>query len=160
MHKKSLILLLLLIGLVAVIPAAAQRRRIAKKPVVIAKVQPKPAAVEPTGAIKTPSGLTYLITEKGSGVQPKAGQTVTVHYTGTFTDGRPFDSSRNRGEPISFRLGVGQVIKGWDEGIGKLHVGDKAIFLIPPSIAYGVNGRGSIPPNTPLIFIVELVDVK
>ena len=160
MHKRSLLLLFLFVGLIAVIPAAAQRRRIARKPPVVVKVRPKAPAVIPTGAIKTETGLTYLITEHGTGVQPKVGQTVTVHYTGTFTDGRPFDSSRNRGEPISFPLGMGRVIKGWDEGIGKLHVGDKAIFIIPPAIGYGVAGRGSIPPNSTLLFIVELVDVK
>lgn len=159
MKKSSYVLLSLALFAVSAAPASAQRRRIARKPV-SAKVQPRPTAPAATGAVKTPSGLTYLITEHGTGVQPKVGQTVSVHYTGTFTDGRPFDSSRTRGEPISFPLGMGRVIKGWDEGIGKLHVGDKAIFLIPSSIAYGVNGRGSIPPNTPLIFIVELVDVK
>ena len=156
MHKISLLLLFLVMGAIAVVPAAAQRSKTAKKPVV-KKPLPK---VDPTGAVKTPSGLTYLITEHGTGVQPKVGQTVSVHYTGTFTDGRPFDSSRNRGQPISFPLGMGRVIKGWDEGIGKLHVGDKAIFVIPPAIAYGVAGKGSIPPNTTLLFVVELVDVK
>lgn len=131
-----------------------------RKPVKVVKIVPKAPAVEPMGAVKTASGLTYLITEHGTGVQPKVGDTVTVHYTGTFTDGRPFDSSRNRGEPITFQLGMGRVIKGWDEGIGKLHVGDKAIFIVPPGIAYGANDRGPIPGNSTLLFIVELVGVK
>ena len=114
-----------------------------------------------TGAVKTASGLTYLITRKGTGVQPKVGQVVVVHYTGTLTDGTKFDSSRDSGKPFEFPLGAGRVIKGWDEGIGKLHVGDQAILVIPPSIGYGSRGAGGvIPPDATLIFIVELVDVK
>ena len=147
--------LLVLVG----VSADAQTRRSkssAKRPV-------KKAAVLPTGAVKTPSGLTYLITQKGTGtVVPKVGQTVSVHYTGTLTNGVKFDSSRDRDEPISFPIGMGKVIKGWDEGIGKLRVGDQAILVIPPSIGYGSRGAGGgvIPPDATLIFIVELVDIK
>ena len=90
----------------------------------------------------------------------KPGQIVSVHYTGTLTDGTKFDSSRDRGQPIEFPLGVGRVIKGWDEGIGKMRVGDQAVFVIPSAIAYGPRGRGPIPPDATLIFIVELVGVK
>jgi peptidylprolyl isomerase len=114
-----------------------------------------------SGAVRTPSGLIYLITRKGTGTQAKAGDTVSVHYTGTLTDGTKFDSSRDRGEPIEFPLGQGRVIKGWDEGIAKMRVGDQAILVIPPSIGYGSRGAGGvIPPDATLIFIVELVDVK
>ena len=126
----------------------------AKRPV--AKKPAPPSA----GAVKTSTGLIYLITHKGTGAQAKSGDTVSVHYTGTLTDGTKFDSSRDRGRPIEFALGAGKVIKGWDEGIAKLHVGDQAIFVIPPEIAYGVKGKGPIPPNATLIFIVELVDTK
>ncbi len=122
----------------------------------------RPAAPRPipTGAIKTASGLTYLITQKGTGVRAKAGDTVTVHYTGTLTNGVKFDSSRDAGKPISFPLGTGRVIKGWDEGIAKLRVGDQAILVIPPTIGYGARGAGGvIPPNATLIFIVELVEL-
>ena len=88
-----------------------------------------------------------------------AGDTVSVHYTGTLTDGTKFDSSRDpdRGEPIQFPLGQGRVIKGWDEGIAMMHVGDQAILVIPPSIGYGPRGQGPIPPDSTLIFVVELV---
>ena len=121
----------------------------------------KVPAPNESGAVKTESGLTYLITHSGTGVQPKTGQTVSVHYTGTLLDGTKFDSSRDRGKPIDFQLGMGRVIKGWDEGIAKLHVGDQAIFVIPSTLGYGDRGAGDvIPPNATLIFIVELVDVK
>jgi peptidylprolyl isomerase len=111
-------------------------------------------------AITTPSGLTYLITKKGTGVRPKKGDTVVIHYTGMLTNGVKFDSSRD-GKPLSFKLGVGQVIKGWDEGIAKLRVGDHAILVIPSNLAYGAKGAGDvIPPDANLIFVVEIVDVK
>ena len=93
-------------------------------------------------------------------VCPK-GATVKVHYTGTFPDGRVFDSSVQRGEPLEFKVGVGQVIRGWDEGIALLKVGDKARFVIPSDLGYGPAGAGGvIPPNATLIFDVELMDVK
>ncbi len=113
-------------------------------------------------ATTTASGLTYIITERGSGEQAMAGKTVTVHYTGMLTSGVKFDSSLDRSEPISFPLGVGKVIKGWDEGIAKLRVGDKAMLIIPPALGYGARGAGNgeIPPNATLIFIVELVGVN
>ena len=118
---------------------------------------PKVAAA----AITTPSGLTYLITKKGMGRQPKEGETVVIHYTGTLTNGVKFDSSRDRSGPFAFKLGVGQVIKGWDEGVAKLRVGDQAILVIPSNLGYGTKGAGEdIPPDSTLIFVVEVVDVK
>lgn len=115
----------------------------------------------PAAAISTPSGLTYLITKKGIGRQPKQGETVVVHYTGMLTNGVKFDSSHDRGEPLEFKLGTGRVIKGWDEGFSKLRVGDHAILVIPSDLAYGSRGAGGvIPPDSKLIFVVELVDVK
>jgi peptidylprolyl isomerase len=123
--------------------------------------QQTPHAVAPNVAVRTASGLTYLITRHGQGRQPVAGETVVVHYTGTLTDGTKFDSSRDRDEPIAFKLGAGRVIKGWDEGIARLHLGDQAIFVIPPQLGYGARGAGGvIPPDATLIFIVELVDAK
>ena len=111
-------------------------------------------------AITTPSGLTYLITKQGTGRQPKTGDTVVIHYTGMLTNGVKFDSSRD-GKPFSFKLGVGQVIKGWDEGVAKLRVGDHAILVIPSKLGYGAKGAGDvIPPDANLIFVVEVVDVK
>ena len=115
----------------------------------------------PAAAITTPSGLTYLITKKGAGRQPKKGETVIVHYTGLLTNGVKFDSSHDRNDPLAFRLGLGQVIKGWDEGFSNLRVGDHAILVIPSDLAYGSKGADDvIPPDSKLIFIVELVDVK
>jgi peptidylprolyl isomerase len=115
----------------------------------------------PSAAITTPSGLTYLITKKGTGPQLKAGDTVVLNYTGTLTDGTKFDSSYDRNEPLEFKLGAGRVIKGYDEGLSKLHVGDHAILVIPGKLAYGPRGIPNvIPPNATLIFIIEVVDVK
>jgi peptidylprolyl isomerase len=109
----------------------------------------------------TASGLKYKLTQKGNGTKAKAGAKVSVHYTGTLTDGKKFDSSRDRNQPFTFTLGQGQVIKGWDEGVALLQVGDKAIFTIPPTLGYGANGAGGvIPPNATLVFEVELIDVK
>jgi peptidylprolyl isomerase len=111
-------------------------------------------------AITTRSGLTYLITKKGTGRRPKTGDTVVIHYTGMLTNGVKFDSSRD-GKPFSFKLGVGQVIKGWDEGVAKLRVGDHAILVIPSKLGYGAKGAGDvIPPDANLIFVVEMVDIK
>ena len=107
------------------------------------------------GAKTTESGLAYFMIKEGVGAQAKAGQTVSVHYTGKLADGTKFDSSHDRNAPIEFPLGEGRVIPGWDEGIALLKVGGKATFIIPPSLAYGERGAGGvIPPNATLIFEV------
>lgn len=112
------------------------------------------------GFDKTESGLRYKIIQKGNGKKPEKGQRVSVHYEGSLPNGQIFDSSYKRKEPITFQLGVGQVIPGWDEGIGLLKVGDKARFVIPSHLAYGSAGAGGvIPPNATLIFDVELMEV-
>ena len=111
--------------------------------------------------MKTTSGLEYIEVEAGTGAQAEAGKTVAVHYTGKFQDGKVFDSSVSRGEPIAFQLGKGKVIKGWDEGIALMKVGGKAQLIIPPDLGYGERGAGGvIPPNATLVFDVELVSVK
>ncbi len=113
------------------------------------------------GFEKTSSGLHYKIIQKGDGVQAEKGKTVSVHYKGALADGTVFDSSYSRKEPISFPLGVGQVIPGWDEGIGLLQVGDKARLVIPSDLGYGASGAGGvIPPNATLVFDVELMEVQ
>lgn len=110
------------------------------------------------GGVTTASGLKYVVVEEGTGATPKPGDLVKVHYTGTLEDGTKFDSSLDRGEPIEFILGRGQVIPGWDEGIGLMKVGGKAKLIIPPDLAYGEQGAGGvIPPNATLNFDVELV---
>jgi FKBP-type peptidyl-prolyl cis-trans isomerase len=92
---------------------------------------------------------------------PQVGQTVTVHYTGTLTNGKKFDSSVDRGEPFQFVIGLGQVIKGWDEGVAKLSKGQKAKLTISPDYGYGTRGAGSvIPPNATLVFEVELLEIE
>jgi len=107
----------------------------------------------------TESGLYYIETTKGQGEKVKAGQKVSVHYTGTFTDGTKFDSSFDRNKPLEFVVGQNQVIKGWDEGLMLMNKGAKAKLIIPAALAYGDRGAGSIPPYTPLVFEVYLVDI-
>jgi len=111
--------------------------------------------------VTTASGLQYVVLNEGTGATPKTGQTVVVHYTGTLEDGTKFDSSRDRGQPFSFKLGVGQVIKGWDEGLSTMKVGDRRQLTIPPELGYGARGAGgTIPPNATLIFDVELLKIS
>ncbi len=111
--------------------------------------------------VTTPSGLKYIDTKVGDGPSPEKGKTVTVHYTGTLKDGTKFDSSVDRGQPFKFVIGVGQVIKGWDEGVMTMKVGGKRTLIIPPELGYGARGAGGvIPPNAELHFDVELLGVN
>lgn len=113
-------------------------------------------------AKSTATGLKYYVIEETEGDMPKKGQTVHVHYTGYLEDGTKFDSSWDRMRPFNFPLGQGRVIKGWDEGIGLLRVGEKARFVIPSNLGYGASGAGGglIPPNATLIFDVELLKIQ
>lgn len=108
----------------------------------------------------TTSGLKYIELQTGTGAQPESRQTVTVHYTGWLTNGQKFDSSFDRGKPLEFPIDMGYVIEGWDEGIMSMRVGGKRRLIIPPDLAYGSEDKRTIPPNSTLIFDVELLGVK
>jgi peptidylprolyl isomerase len=120
-----------------------------------------PSDVDEEDYVTTDTGLKFHDLETGDGASPKTGQRVTAHYTGWLEDGTKFDSSLDRGQPLTFVLGLGQVIAGWDEGIATMKVGGKRQLVVPAELAYGEKGAsGVIPPNATLIFEVELVDVQ
>ncbi len=115
--------------------------------------------------VTTPSGLKYIDLKVGTGASPRTGQTCVMHYTGWLYEdgkkGQKFDSSVDRGEPFEFPIGMGQVIRGWDEGVATMKVGGKRTLIIPPDLGYGARGAGGvIPPNATLLFDVELLAVK
>jgi FKBP-type peptidyl-prolyl cis-trans isomerase len=111
--------------------------------------------------MSTPESLQIEDLKAGDGAEAKAGQTVTVHYVGTLTDGKKFDSSRDRNEGFTFKLGAGNVIKGWDQGVAGMKIGQLRKLTIPPELAYGARGYPPvIPPNSTLVFEVELLSVK
>lgn len=123
-------------------------------------VMAEDAMVPEEEVVTTDSGLQYVVIAEGDGAEPQAGNRVYVHYVGTLEDGTKFDSSRDRGKPFNFTLGQGQVIKGWDEGVGMMKVGDRRKLIIPPELGYGARGAGGvIPPNATLIFDVELLRI-
>lgn len=118
-------------------------------------------AAQDNDTISTTTGLRYLILEKGNGVKAEPGKEATVDYTGYLIDGKEFDSSIKRNQPLSFTVGEGKVIKGWDEGVALMNVGSRFRFIIPPDLAYGEQGAGDvIPPNATLIFDVKLLEVS
>lgn len=109
----------------------------------------------------TMAELLIDVQKPGAGATATTGQTVTVHYVGTLTDGKKFDSSRDRGEGFTFKLGAGMVIKGWDQGVAGMQIGEVRKLTIPPELAYGDRGfPGAIPPNSTLVFEVELLSAK
>jgi FKBP-type peptidyl-prolyl cis-trans isomerase len=151
---KTLILAITLFALAS--PAVAQTAPAKKAPATPAG--PTKVTGDPT---KTASGLEYWDIKVGTGAVAQTGQQVKVDYTGWLTTGKKFDSSVGTGRPFDFKLGAGNVIKGWDEGIVGMKVGGKRQLRIPPDLAYGEKGYpGAIPPNATLIFDVRLVDVK
>lgn len=119
-----------------------------------------PTKLQDSQLTTTPSGLKYADLVVGSGAEATSGSTASVHYTGWLENGTKFDSSLDRGQPFDVKIGAGEVIKGWDEGLQGMKVGGKRQLIIPPALGYGSADQGTIPPNSTLIFEVELVDVK
>ena len=110
--------------------------------------------------VKSASGLEYVVLAEGTGEKPTKGARISAHYTGWLTDGTKFDSSKDRGQPFQFAVGTGQVIKGWDEALLDMQVGERRKLTLPPHLGYGSRGAGAvIPPNATLIFEVELVEI-
>ena len=140
--------------------AAAALAALFVLPAAAAKEKTKEVKVSADKIVKTKSGLQYEDKVVGKGASPVTGKMVTVHYTGTLENGKKFDSSVDRGQPFQFVIGVGQVIPGWDEGVMTMKVGGKRKLIIPSQLGYGARGvPGAIPPNSTLLFDVELLDV-
>ena len=155
MHYRYIVYGLAALAVVGLVVAAC-----AKKETPNASAANGAAAAAGT-TITTASGLQYVVVKEGDGAVAKAGQTVSVHYTGWLTNGTKFDSSVDRGQPFQFNLGAGQVIKGWDEGVAGMKIGEKRKLIIPPNLGYGDRGAGNvIPPNATLVFDVELLGVQ
>jgi FKBP-type peptidyl-prolyl cis-trans isomerase len=168
-HRFILLGLVALAGVAYVITACVKKdqqdQSSAPAPAAVAAspVAGTPANVAPAASnvVTTADGLQYEVLRQGNGPVAMAGQTVTVHYTGWLTDGTKFDSSVDRGQPFSFALGAGQVIKGWDEGVAGMKVGEKRKLTIPSALGYGDRGAGNvIPPNATLVFDVELLGIQ
>lgn len=158
MRNVEKYLLVLFLVFAAMIPACSQREP--DKQAGQQELQ-KPAPAAGVKTVKTQSGLQYEDLIPGSGASPEPGKKVTVHYTGWLTDGTKFDSSVDRNEPLTFVIGAGQVIPGWDEGLMGMKIGGKRKLIIPPSLGYGAAGAGGvIPPNATLVFEVILLDIR
>lgn len=124
--------------------------------------QPQATDSQPQAPVQTAPVTTLQIKDTviGTGAEAKTGNLITVHYVGTLTNGQKFDSSVDRGQPFQFRLGEGRVIQGWEQGFAGMKVGGKRTLIIPPSMGYGANQAGPIPPNSTLVFQVELLKVE
>jgi FKBP-type peptidyl-prolyl cis-trans isomerase len=166
--KKSIFAVFLIVAVCGAVAMAQTKRRVVRKVTTTRTTVKKPVVkrtptktVVKQEAVTTASGLTYIITKKGDGARVKKGDEVIVNYTGLLTNGRKFDSSLDRNQTFSFFVGEGRVIRGWDEGLQLLRVGDHATLIIPASIGYGERGAGAIiPGGATLIFIIEVIGVK
>ena len=159
MKNVTLILLLLAFGSAQLLAAQTSTSQAPPK-ATTARSATARATTPAAQPVTTPSGLKYVDQVVGTGATPKVGDTVLVNYTGRFTNGKIFDTSVGKA-PFQFVLGRGQVIKGWDEGVGSMKVGGKRKLTIPPDLAYGAGGYpGVIPPNSTLVFQVELLKIK
>jgi peptidylprolyl isomerase len=153
--KKAVVVCTFLVFLSALMWAGQEQSSAPAPATKAGTTNPKPAKMTTTA-----SGLKYLDLVVGTGPRPKGGQIVVVNYTGTFADGKVFDSTEGK-QPFQFHLGRAEVIKGWDEGVATMRVGGKRKLVIPPNLAYGAQGySGVIPPNSTLTFVVELVNVR
>ena len=160
-HLAIFISAVLLITTTLLPVAQGQTRRTQRKKKPTSAAKPINKTANSPAAVTTPSGLVYVITKHNNGRYPVQGETVVVNYTGLLSNGVKFDSSLDRGQPYKFKLGLGRVIKGWDEGIQKIRVGEQATLVIPAALGYGAEGSGDvIPPNATLIFVVELLDIE
>jgi peptidylprolyl isomerase len=157
------------LGLVVTLAAGCGGNGEESSPTSSASQTPSASGTQPAGGppavsgepTTTASGLQFIDIKVGDGNSPQTGQTVVVHYTGWLADGTKFDSSVDRGQPFSFIIGTGKVIKGWDEGVATMKVGGKRRLIIPPELGYGAAGYpGTIPANAQLIFDVELIEIR
>jgi peptidylprolyl isomerase len=162
MRSVEKIIMVFLLLAAALIFACAQKETAVSGQEKGGAVMDEKNAGKPAGAvITTPSGLQYEELVPGSGDSPKPGKMVTVHYTGWLTDGKKFDSSVDRNEPFVFRIGAGEVIRGWDEGVMSMKIGGKRKLTVPAALGYGAKGAGGvIPPNATLVFEVILLDIR